>query len=96
MGKILRIPTPLRRFTGGEGSTEVNGNTIGQCLAELESRFPETRDRLFDGEGRLHHFVNIYINGEDVQFLQGLDTQVNEGDEVSIVPAVAGGDLRGI
>ena len=91
MSKVVRIPTPLRRFTGGLASAEVMGSNLAQCLTEIESLFPGISERLFDKDGKLHHFVNIYINGEDVQFLQGLDTGVNEGDEVSIVPAVAGG-----
>ena len=91
MGAIVRIPSPLRQITGGQDKVEVEGSTLTDAVAELERQFPGIRERLLDESGELRHFVNIYVNGEDVQFLQGLETEVKAGDEVSIVPAVAGG-----
>ena len=91
MSIVMRIPAPLRRVTGGQDKVEVEGETLGVALAELETRFPGIKERLMDESGERRHFVNIYVNGEDVQFLQGLGTAITENDEVSIVPAVAGG-----
>ncbi|MBI4234441.1 MAG: MoaD/ThiS family protein [Chloroflexi bacterium] len=91
MGVIVRIPAPLRRVTNGQDKVEVEAQTLSQVLAELEGRFPGIKERLMDDSGELRHFVNVYINGEDVRFLQGLETATKTGDEVSIIPAVAGG-----
>jgi molybdopterin synthase sulfur carrier subunit len=91
MGAIVRIPSPLRRITGGQDKIEVEVSTLTDAIEELEKQFPGMKERLVDENGDLRHFVNIYVNGEDVQFLQGLQTEFNSGDEVSIVPAVAGG-----
>ncbi|MBI2936196.1 MAG: MoaD/ThiS family protein [Chloroflexi bacterium] len=91
MSVLVRIPAPLRRVTKGLDKVEVSSTTLAQTLEELEARFPGIRERLMDETGELRHFVNIYVNGEDVRFLQGLDTEIKSGDEVSIVPAVAGG-----
>jgi molybdopterin synthase sulfur carrier subunit len=88
----IRIPTPLRRVTNGQDSVSVDAVDLGQSLGELDSQFPGVKERIVDvSSGELHRFVNIYINGEDVRFLEGLRTVIKEGDEVSIVPAVAGG-----
>ncbi|MBI2865904.1 MAG: MoaD/ThiS family protein [Chloroflexi bacterium] len=87
----VRIPEPLRRATKGEGLVEVKAGTIAQCIEELEAQFPGLKERLMADSGELRHFVNVFVNGEDVRFLQGLDTSLSPGDEVSIVPAVAGG-----
>ncbi len=87
----VRIPAPLRAMTGGESEVAVAGASVAQALGELETRFPAIRTRLRDDEGALRRFVNLYVNGEDVRFLQGLDTTLSTGDEVSIIPAVAGG-----
>ena len=88
---MVRIPAPLRRITGNQDKVDVEGETLSAVLAELETRFPGIRERILDENGTLRHFVNVYVNGEDVQFLQGLETAIKTGDEVSIVPAVAGG-----
>lgn len=88
---MVRIPAPLRRITGDQDKVDVEGETLSAVLAELETRFPGIRERVVDESGTLRHFVNVYVNGEDVQFLQGLETAIKTGDEVSIVPAVAGG-----
>ncbi len=91
MGVMIRIPSPLRRITGGQDRVEVEGSTLSETINGLEDQFPGIKERLLDEAGELKHFVNVYVNGEDVQFLQGLNTPINSTDEVSIVPAVAGG-----
>ena len=88
MGVMIRIPSPLRRITGGQDRVEVEGSTLSETINGLEDQFPGIKERLIDEAGELKHFVNVYVYGEDVQFLQGLNTPINE---VSIVPAVAGG-----
>ena len=88
--KIL-VPSPLRRLTGGESEVQADGRTLGETIEDLERQFPGVKERLCDESGELRRFVNIYVNGEDVRFLQGLVTPLKAGDEVSIVPAVAGG-----
>ena len=90
-GILVRIPTPLRRVTNGQDKLEIDGSTLAEIVERVEGQFPGFRERLVDENGELRYFVNIYLNGEDVRFLQGLDTATNTGDEVSIVPAVAGG-----
>jgi sulfur-carrier protein len=91
MSVRVRIPAPLRSITNGESEVTVDGASVDQALSALESRFPQLRQRLRDDEGALRRFVNLYVNGEDVRFLQGLETDLNAGDEVAIIPAVAGG-----
>jgi len=91
MSVLVRIPTPLRRMTGGKDKVEVESSTLGEMVESLESEYPGFKERLVDENGELRYFVNIYVNGEDVRFLQGLDTATSTGDEISIVPAVAGG-----
>ena len=91
MAVTVKIPTPLRKLTKGETSVDTDGSTIGAIVASLESSFPGMRERLLDDEGELRHFVNIYLNGEDVRYLDGLNSSVGDNDELSIVPAVAGG-----
>jgi sulfur-carrier protein len=91
MSVRVRIPAPLRSVTAGESEVSVSGESVDQVLTELEGRFPAIRQRLRDDEGALRRFVNLYVNGEDVRFLQGLNTNLKAGDEVSIIPAVAGG-----
>ena len=88
---MIRIPSPLRRITGGQDRVEVEGSTLSETINGLEDKFPGIKSRLLDETGELKHFVNVYVNGEDVQFLQGLNTPITSTDEVSIVPAVAGG-----
>jgi len=91
MAKV-RIPTPLRKFTGGADEVAASGSTIGQVVADMDGRFPGIRERLCESDGRVRRFVNIYVNGDDIRFLANLDTAVKETDEVSIVPAIAGGN----
>lgn len=91
MGVIIRIPGPLRRVTNGEEQVEVDAANVLESIDVLDSKYPGIKERLCDESGDLRYFVNVYLNGEDVRFLQGLETATKAGDEVSIVPAVAGG-----
>ncbi len=91
MGVMVRIPTPLRRMTQGADKVELEVDDLSQMIDRLESDYPGFKERLLDEEGELRYFVNIYVNGEDIRFDQGLKTSIKSGDEVSIVPAVAGG-----
>jgi molybdopterin synthase sulfur carrier subunit len=91
MGVNIRIPGPLRRVTNGEQQVEVDASTVQESIDALDSKFPGIKERLCDEAGDIRYFVNIYLNGEDVRFLQGVNTGTNAGDELSIVPAVAGG-----
>lgn len=87
----VRIPQPLRSLTGDESTVEGDGSTILQCIHGLESAFPGMQERLLDEGGELRRFVNVFVNGEDVRFMSGLATDIKDGDEVSIVPQMAGG-----
>ncbi len=91
MGVTVRIPTPLRRMTGGADKVELDVADLSQMIDTLETDYPGFKERLLDEEGELRYFVNIYVNGEDIRFDQGLRTSIKSGDEISIVPAVAGG-----
>jgi molybdopterin synthase sulfur carrier subunit len=91
MAITVRIPQPLRRFTNNLDLVEASGRTLRELLHSLETQFPGITERLFDESGQLRRFVNIYVDGEDIRFLDGLTTEVADGAEVSIVPAVAGG-----
>ena len=91
MSVTVKIPTPLRALTGDRDKVDAEGATLSALVDELEGSFPGMRERLCDEDGGLRRFVNVYVNGEDVRFLQGLDTALGDGDEISIVPAVAGG-----
>ncbi|MCE2465940.1 MAG: MoaD family protein [Dehalococcoidia bacterium] len=90
-GTVVRIPTPLRRVTNGQDKVEIDGDTLGQIIEAMDSTYTGFKDRLVAEEGEIRYFVNIYLNGEDVRFLQGMETSTKMGDELSIVPAVAGG-----
>lgn len=87
---VVRIPTPLRPHSNGQDRVEAAGATVGEILNDLGTQFPALKERLFDGE-ELRRFVNIYVNNEDIRYLEDLDTKVEPKDEVSIIPAVAGG-----
>ena len=93
MAVQVNIPTPLRRITNGQNQIEADASNVGELLEVLDREYPGIRERLIDEEGEIRYFVNIYLNGEDVRFLQGTDTSTSSGDEISIVPAVAGGIL---
>lgn len=92
MSISVRIPTPLRRVTNGVDKVDAEGDTLDQIIDSLDSQYPGIKGRLCDEDGELRNFVNVYVNGEDVRFMQGLATATKSGDEVSIVPAVAGGN----
>ncbi len=91
MAVRVRVPTPLRRFTGGNGEVTAAGTSIKEVINDLESRHPGMRERLLDDKGEIRRFVNIYLNGDDVRFLDQLNSTVKDGDDISIVPAIAGG-----
>lgn len=91
MNVRVRVPTPLRRFTGGAEEVPANGMTVAAVVDDLEKNHPGIKERICDEEGKVRRFVNIFVNGDDIRFLNHLDTAVKEGDEVSIVPAIAGG-----
>jgi molybdopterin synthase sulfur carrier subunit len=88
----IRVPTPLRRFTGGNDEVTAEGDSIIAVIEDLERRHPGMRERLLDDKGELRRFVNIYLNGDDIRFLNQLTSKVKDGDDISIVPAIAGGD----
>jgi sulfur-carrier protein len=87
---VVRIPTPLRPHAGGLDRVEAAGSTVGEILGQLGTEYPGIRERLFDGD-ELRRFVNVYVNNEDIRYLEDLETPVAANDEVSIIPAVAGG-----
>jgi molybdopterin synthase sulfur carrier subunit len=91
MSKKVRIPTPLRKLTNNEEVVEINAATIGEAIVELQTRFPGIQERLVDDQGEVRRFVNVYLNEEDIRFLQGRATALKDGDEISIIPAIAGG-----
>lgn len=91
MAKKVRIPTPLRKLTNNEEIIEVKAATIGEAFAELQSRFPGIQERLLDEKGEVRRFVNVYVNEEDIRFLKNKQTALKDGDEISIIPAIAGG-----
>jgi len=93
MSVKVRIPTPLRGLTKDQDVVAGDEGTLAACIEGLESAYPGLKDRICDDTGELRRFVNIYINGEDVRFMDGLASPLKSGDEVSIVPAVAGGSL---
>ncbi len=91
MPVLVKIPTQLRAAAGGEAETQVDGSTVQEVLDGLFARHDELRSRLYDDEGGLRRFVNVYVAGEDIRFLDGLKTPVADGAELTILPAVAGG-----
>ena len=94
MAVTVRVPTPLRRLTNGQGeiSVDVEGSiSIKELIEKLESMFPGFKERLVDENGEIRRFVNLYVNDEDIRFLEGPNTQLKDGDTLSIVPAIAGG-----
>ena len=86
----VRIPTPLRKLTHDEEIVQVGAATVGAAIAELQSRYPGIKERLTDDAGNVRRFVNVYVNEEDIRFLQNQETPLKNGDEISIIPAIAG------
>ncbi len=88
---IIRIPTPLRKLTQGKEEVTAQGKNVADLIADLETNYPGLKEKLCDDKGQVRRFVNIFVKDEDIRFLQNLDTPVADTDEVSIVPAIAGG-----
>ena len=91
MAVTVKLPTQLRDTTGGQAEVTGEGATVGEVLESLYGQFAPLRDRLTDDGGELRRFVNVYVGGEDIRFGDGLDTELSDGDEITILPAVAGG-----
>lgn len=86
----VQIPAPMRQHTGGKATAEASGGNVQGVLEDLAGQYPGIKERIFDG-GQVRRFVNIYVNNEDIRYLDGLNTAVKDGDEMAIIPAVAGG-----
>jgi molybdopterin synthase sulfur carrier subunit len=91
MSVNVRIPTPLRKLTGGSDEVSIEASNVGELIDNLEAAHAGLKERLCDEAGEIRRFVNVYVNDEDVRFLDGRNTALKDGDEVSIVPAIAGG-----
>lgn len=91
MAVTVRVPTPMRRVAGGKRDVSADGENVSAVIEDLERQYPGFKDRLMDETGDLRRFINIYINGEDIRYAQGVDTPLKAGDELSIIPAVSGG-----
>ncbi len=91
MSVIVRIPTPLQKLTQNKAEVEVKANNIKQLIEDLEKNFPGIKERICDSTGKIRRFINIYVNEEDIRFLEKDATPLKDGDEVSIIPAIAGG-----
>ena len=92
----LRIPTPLRSYTGGQSEIPVNGQTVGEAMGDLVNRYPTLRPHLYNGEGHLRPFVNLFVGEENVKDLQGMETRLTEGDRLLLIPSIAGGEDLGV
>jgi molybdopterin synthase sulfur carrier subunit len=93
MAILVRIPTPLKKLAGGRTTVEAEGGSVWEIVLNLDSKYPGILEKLYDGEAQ-RRFVNIYLNEEDIRFLDGNDTPVKDGDQLSIIPAIAGGSGR--
>ena len=91
MAITVHVPTPLRTYTKGMGEVAVEGKTVGEVIDALERAHPGLKEKMCDATGKVRRFINIYANNEDVRFLQGVATELKDGDQISIVPAIAGG-----
>jgi molybdopterin synthase sulfur carrier subunit len=91
MAVTVRVPTPMRKLTNDQQEVQASGASIGAILQDLETNYPGFTNRICDDSGELRRFINVYVNDEDIRFLQGKETALKDGDEVSIVPAIAGG-----
>ncbi len=91
MAVTVLIPTPLQKLTNGQGEVKADGSTVGEVVTSLEQQFPGIQERLCDANGKLRRFVNVYVNNDDIRFAQNEETALKDGDELSIIPAIAGG-----
>lgn len=91
MSVAVRIPTVFRKFTSGDSQVELEPGTVGELIGQLDSRYPGFRRQVLTDDGSLHRFVNVYLNDEDIRYIEKLDTKAAEGDTVSLLPSVAGG-----
>ena len=91
MAVRVRVPTPLRKFTQGIDEVNAQGANVKSVVEDLEKKYPGIKERICDESGKIRRFVNVYVNGDDIRFLQNLETSIKEGDNISIVPAIAGG-----
>ena len=87
----VRIPTPLRKLTNGSDEVNADGKTIKELIDDLEKNYPGLKERICESDGRLRRFVNLYLNDEDIRFKKNMDTELKDSDEISIIPAIAGG-----
>lgn len=87
----VRVPTPLRKFTNGADEVDAQGSNVRTLVDDLENKYPGIKERICDETGKIRRFVNVYVNGDDIRFLQNMETALKEGDNISIVPAIAGG-----
>ena len=94
MAVVVRIPTPLQKFTKNQSAVQVESSTIQDMVNDLEQSFPGIRERLCDEHGAIRKFINLYLNDEDIRFIDGEKTTLKDGDEVAIIPAIAGGYLQ--
>uniref|UniRef100_A0A7C3LWG6 MoaD/ThiS family protein n=1 Tax=Leptospirillum ferriphilum TaxID=178606 RepID=A0A7C3LWG6_9BACT len=91
MSVLVRIPTPLRPLANGQNEVQLAGGSVREILENLVNSYPGIRERLMDEKGEVRRFINIYVNEEDIRFLDGTQTRIKDGDELSIIPAIAGG-----
>lgn len=91
MAIIVRIPTPLRKFTGDQAEVSIEGSSVGELIDNLEAQHAGIKEKVAEESGAIRRFVNIYVNEEDIRFLDGPETPLKDGDQVTIVPAIAGG-----
>jgi molybdopterin converting factor small subunit len=91
---MVKIPTPLREYTDGSSEVEVGGRTAGETIGNLAAEYPDLKQHLYTGDGKLRSFVNVYKGDEDIRYLNGPDTEVSKDDELSIIPSIAGGRCR--
>ena len=93
MATKVRIPAPLLKLTNNQVEVDCKGDTVSQILEDLGTKFPEIKERIWDEEGKLRRFINVYVNEDDIRFLKGEATPVEDGDKISIIPAIAGGGV---
>lgn len=93
MSILVRIPTPLKKLVNDQTTVEAEGSSVWEVVLDLDSKYPGIREKIYDGEDQ-RRFINLYVNEEDVRFLEGKDTPVRDGDKLSIIPAIAGGSAR--